>query len=107
MARKTNFDRRLRSSVERDPKLGDEAGKVWDEVATAYKEWAPMERPYQVLERPAAQGSVLFAMRAPSSAEARRPPPSMTKRSKRCSSPSTWKTSRRWAKRKCPLRLCA
>ncbi len=62
MARKLNFDRRLRSSVERDPKLGPEAGKVWDEVAAAYKTWTPFEKPYQLLERPAAQGSALFAV---------------------------------------------
>ncbi|SPF34846.1 conserved exported hypothetical protein [Candidatus Sulfopaludibacter sp. SbA4] len=62
MARKLNFERRLRNSVERDPKLGTAAGKVWDEVAAAYKTWAPFEKPYEVLERPAALGSSLFAM---------------------------------------------
>jgi hypothetical protein len=60
MARKTNFERKLRAAVERDPKLGTEAGKVWDEAAAAYKAWAPLEKPYAVLERPAAQGSSLF-----------------------------------------------
>src|SRR5262249_46389058 len=60
MDRKQNFERRLRSSVEHDPKLGTEAGKVWDEVTTAYKNWTPFEKPYEVLERPAAQGSTLF-----------------------------------------------
>ncbi len=62
MARKQNFERKLRSAVEHDPKLGTDAGKVWDEVATAYKNWSPSERPFQVLERPAAQGSTLFQM---------------------------------------------
>ena len=60
MARKQNFERKLRASVEHDPKLGTEAGKVWDEVATAYKNWTPFEKPFEVLERPAAQGSTLF-----------------------------------------------
>lgn len=62
MARKLNFERRLRTSVERDPKLGTAAGKVWDEVAAAYKAWAPFEKPYQVLERPGAQGATVFGM---------------------------------------------
>jgi hypothetical protein len=60
MARKANFDRRLRNAVEHDPKLGTEAGKVWDEVAAAYKTWTPFEKPYQVLESPAANDSILF-----------------------------------------------
>ncbi|HLK66509.1 MAG TPA: S46 family peptidase [Bryobacteraceae bacterium] len=60
MARKQNFERKLRASVEHDPKLGTEAGKVWDEVTTAYKNWTPFEKPFEVLERPAAQGSTLF-----------------------------------------------
>jgi Peptidase S46 len=62
MARKQNFERKLRSAVEHDPKLGMEAGKVWDQVATAYKNWTPTERRYQLLEKPAAAGSVLFRM---------------------------------------------
>ena len=60
MARKLGFERRLRKSVENDPKLGEEAAKVWDQVALAYKNWAPMEKAYEVLEQPAAQGSTLF-----------------------------------------------
>jgi hypothetical protein len=60
MARKANLDRRLRKAVESDAALGTEAGKVWDEVATAYKNWAPNEKTYEVLERPNAQGSALF-----------------------------------------------
>jgi hypothetical protein len=62
MARKTAFERKLRSAVEHDPKLGMEAGKVWDQVANAYKEWQPTERHYQLLEKPAAVGSTLFLM---------------------------------------------
>jgi len=62
MARKTAFERKLRSAVEHDPKLGMEAGKVWDQVTTAYKNWQSSERRYQLLEKPAAVGSVLFRM---------------------------------------------
>jgi hypothetical protein len=62
MARKANFEKKLRQSVEHDPKLGLEGGKVWDEVAAAYKTWTPFERSYQVLERPAASGSNLFRL---------------------------------------------
>jgi hypothetical protein len=58
--RKQNLDRRLRKAVESDAKLGTDAAKVWDEVATAYKAWAPNEKTYQVLERPNALGSSLF-----------------------------------------------
>jgi hypothetical protein len=59
-ARKNNFEKKLKQAVQHDPKLGADAVKVWDDVATAYKNWQPYERPYQVLERPAAIGSNLF-----------------------------------------------
>jgi hypothetical protein len=62
MVRKQAFEKKLRNAVERDPKLGTAAGKVWDEVAAAYKTWTPFEKPYQVLERPAALGSNLFRL---------------------------------------------
>lgn len=52
MARKTNFERRLRNSVQHDPKLGAEGAKVWDDVATAYKTWAPSEKAYEVVAYP-------------------------------------------------------
>jgi hypothetical protein len=61
-ARKQNLDKRLRNAVTNDPKLGAEVAKVWDEVAAAYKTWTPLEKPFQVLERPAAEGSTLFRM---------------------------------------------
>src|SRR5262249_52324430 len=60
LARKANFEKKLRNAVEHDPKLGTEGGKGWDEVAAAYKTWTPAERQYQLLEKPAAIGSVLF-----------------------------------------------
>jgi hypothetical protein len=60
MARKLTLEKELRTAVENDPKLGAPAAKVWDGVALAYKTWAPMEKPFELLERPAAQGSSLF-----------------------------------------------
>ncbi len=62
MIRKVNFERRLRSAVEHDPKLGTEGAKVWDEVANAYKTWTPFERSYQVLENPGPEGSTLLRL---------------------------------------------
>ena len=58
--RKTAFDLKIRHAVESDPKLGTAAGKVWDQVAAAYKAWAPFEKPYQILEGSPAPGSNLF-----------------------------------------------
>ena len=60
VSRKTIFDGKIRRAVEADPKLGTEAGKVWDQVATAYKNWTPNERAYQILETEPAPGSRLF-----------------------------------------------
>jgi len=58
--RKTTFDLKIRHAVESDPKLGTAGGKVWDQVAAAYKAWAPFEKPYQILEGSPAPGSNLF-----------------------------------------------
>lgn len=58
--RKTAFDAKIRRAVEADAKLGTDAGKVWDQVAAAYKNWAPSERAYQILEAEPAPGSNLF-----------------------------------------------
>ena len=58
--RKTVFEQKIRHAVERDPKLGLEGGKVWDQVAAAYKTWAPFEKAYQVLEGSPALGSESF-----------------------------------------------
>jgi hypothetical protein len=62
LIRKTTFEKRLRNAVEHDPKLGTEAAKMWDDVAAAYKTWTPFEKPYQILENPAAAGSTLFRL---------------------------------------------
>ena len=57
IARKENFEKKLRLAVGHDPKLGAEGAKVWDEVATAYKNWTPSEKAYEVLVRPGALGT--------------------------------------------------
>jgi hypothetical protein len=62
VTRKTAFEGKVRRTVEGNDKLGAEAGKVWDEVAAAYKKWTPLEKPFQVLEANAALGSRLFAI---------------------------------------------
>ncbi len=62
VTRKTTFEQKIRRAVEADSKLGADAAKVWDEVAAAYKKWAPFEKPYQILESPGASGSKLFAI---------------------------------------------
>jgi hypothetical protein len=60
VARKTIFEGKIRHTVERDPALGMAGGKAWDEVANAYKNWAPFEKPYQILEGSPAPGSALY-----------------------------------------------
>jgi Peptidase S46 len=60
MARKTNFEKKLKNAVQNDPKLGGSAIKVWDDIANAYRIWTPSEKAYQVLENPGAVGSNLF-----------------------------------------------
>jgi hypothetical protein len=62
VARKTIFEGKIRHAVERDPAFGMAGGKVWDEVAAAYKNWAPFEKPYQILEGSPAPGSSLFRL---------------------------------------------
>ena len=60
VARKTNFEGKIRRAVLADSKLGPDANKVWDEVAAAYKNWTPYDKPYQILEETPAPGSNLF-----------------------------------------------
>jgi hypothetical protein len=60
VTRKTFFEQKVRRAVENDSKLGAEAAKVWDEVASAYKKWTPYEKPWEILEAAPAPGSRLF-----------------------------------------------
>jgi hypothetical protein len=62
VTRKTVFEGKIRRAVLGDSKLGAGANKVWDDVAAAYKNWAPFEKPYQLLEQDPAPGSSLFAI---------------------------------------------
>ena len=58
--RKTAFEGKIKRAVEGNSKLGPEAAKVWNDVASAYKKWTPFEKPYQILEASPAPGSRLF-----------------------------------------------
>ena len=61
VTRKTVFEGKIKRAIQAS-KAGNEGTKVWDEVATAYKNWTPNERPYQILEGSAAPGSALFVI---------------------------------------------
>ncbi len=62
VTRKTAFEGKIRRAVEGNAKLGVEAGKVWDEIAAAYRKWKPLDKSYEILEDPGAPGSRLFRM---------------------------------------------
>jgi hypothetical protein len=62
VARKTAFEGKIRRAVEGNAKLGAEAGKVWDEIASAYRKWRPYHKQYEILEAAPAPGSRLFRM---------------------------------------------
>ena len=62
VTRKTAFEGKIRRAVEGNAKLGAEAGKVWDEITTAYRKWKPLDKPYEILEGAPAPGSRLFRM---------------------------------------------
>jgi hypothetical protein len=59
VTRKTVFEGKIRRAVQAS-KLGTDAGKVWDDLAAAYKSWAPHEKAYQMLESSPDPGSNLF-----------------------------------------------
>jgi hypothetical protein len=62
VTRKTAFEGKIRRAVEGNARLGAEAGKVWDEIAAAYRKWKPLDKPYEILEAEPAPGSRLFRM---------------------------------------------
>jgi hypothetical protein len=62
VTRKTAFEGKIRRAVEGNAKLGAEAGKVWDEIAAAYRKWKPLDKSYEILEAEPAPGSRLFRM---------------------------------------------
>src|SRR5579864_1651881 len=50
MERKREEERRLRGAISEDPEKQRKFGKLWDEVAAAYKEYAAFFKPYYLLE---------------------------------------------------------
>lgn len=60
VTKKTAFEGKIRRAVEGNAKLGTEAGKVWDEIANAYRKWKPLDKPYEILDAAPAPGSRLF-----------------------------------------------
>jgi hypothetical protein len=57
---KADGEKRLRDAVMRDPKMRDQYGPVWDQVAAAMQAYTAFDRPYTLLETGAATGSELF-----------------------------------------------
>ncbi len=49
--RKRQQEQELRQSIERDAKLKQEVGTAFEEIATAYRQWAGRQKEYQTLER--------------------------------------------------------
>ena len=50
MNKKLEDERKLRASIDADPKLRGQYGKFWDQVAPAYKEYATFYKRYTLLE---------------------------------------------------------
>lgn len=59
MSRKARQEAALQAAVARDPELRRRTGSVWEEVARAYRDWAPHARAYALLEG-GPMGSRLF-----------------------------------------------
>jgi hypothetical protein len=59
---KRQKEEELRAAVERDPKMREEFGGVWQEVAAAYESLRGYYEPFWLLERGAAQGSDLLGI---------------------------------------------
>lgn len=57
--RKKDDEQTLRAQIDKDPNTRAEYGKVWDEVAAAYKEFATFYKQYWLIERAAPRGSEL------------------------------------------------
>jgi hypothetical protein len=50
MERKREEEGRLRAAIEADPGKKEKFGRLWDEIAAAYKEYATFFKPYYLLE---------------------------------------------------------
>ena len=59
IARKRDEEKTLRAAVDKDPKQKERLGKTWDEVAQAYRRFAPFYKEHYLLERFPARGSEL------------------------------------------------
>jgi len=51
LERKRQREEALRKRIEQDPRLRQEVGPAFEEIAAAYRQWAPRQKEYQVLER--------------------------------------------------------
>ncbi len=62
MDRKKQDETRLRKAIADDPRKQEQFGKIWDDVAAAYREYAKFYKPFSLLERTAARGSEMLAI---------------------------------------------
>ncbi len=62
MAQKAKEERDLRDAIQKNPSDREKFGKLWDEVQTAYAEYAKFYRRYYVLERYATWDSTLLGL---------------------------------------------
>jgi hypothetical protein len=61
MDRKREEERRLRAAIDADPQKKEKLGKLWNQIAAAYKEYAAFFKPYYLLEG-APDDSQLFSI---------------------------------------------
>jgi hypothetical protein len=61
MARKEQEEQNLRAAIDSDPARKKKFGELWDEISTAYREYAAFFKPYYLLEA-APDNSDLFAI---------------------------------------------
>jgi len=61
MARKSEQEKKLRAAIAGDPDKREKFGKIWDEVAAAYRDFQGFYKPFWLLERGATRGSELLA----------------------------------------------
>jgi hypothetical protein len=61
MDRKREEERRLRAAIDSDPEKKKKYGKIWDQIASAYEQYAAFFKPYYLFEA-APDDSQLFAI---------------------------------------------
>jgi len=62
MGRKAQDEQRLRKSIADDPAKQKQFGAIWDEISSAYGDFAKFYKPYWLLERGATRGSELLVI---------------------------------------------